>query len=49
MLWFDVEKSYKTMNRNSTDASAELWFDVEKSYKTMLRTLVCAAAGCGLM
>lgn len=30
MLWFDVEKKYKTMPAERRDERAELWFDVEK-------------------
>ena len=36
MLWFDVEKKYKTIPTFTTWASRELWFDVEKKYKTIV-------------
>ena len=34
MLWFDVERGYKTTKRISIHNAAKLWFDVERGYKT---------------
>lgn len=30
MLWFDVEKRYKTIDRRTALDASRLWFDVEK-------------------
>ena len=38
MLWFDVEKRYKTTERPCTCHRGKLWFDVEKRYKTTYKT-----------
>ena len=35
LLWFDVEKRYKTMHHDEVRPGARLWFDVEKRYKTI--------------
>ena len=35
MLWFDVEKRYKTIGSRTTRIMFVLWFDVEKRYKTI--------------
>ena len=35
MLWFDVEKRYKTIAAWEIPFIRELWFDVEKRYKTI--------------
>ena len=34
MLWFDVEKRYKTTVAQYVGGNITLWFDVEKRYKT---------------
>ena len=35
MLWFDVERQYKTINGHCSLIGFLLWFDVERQYKTM--------------
>ena len=37
VLWFDVEKRYKTICLRGKDKGRGLWFDVEKRYKTIER------------
>ena len=34
VLWFDVEKRYKTTRFHVKNQTSMLWFDVEKRYKT---------------
>ena len=34
MLWFDVERGYKTTLADSKKIVDVLWFDVERGYKT---------------
>ena len=34
MLWFDVEKGYRTTQTRTIANTATLWFDVEKGYRT---------------
>ena len=38
MLWFDVEKRYKTIQSVDSSSALLLWFDVEKRYKTIATT-----------
>ena len=35
MLWFDVERQYKTIGHGSMHPFSRLWFDVERQYKTI--------------
>ena len=49
MLWFDVEKRYKTIAFNPLVIKITLWFDVEKRYKTIGHWGGGAPSGCGLM
>ncbi len=49
MLWFDVEKRYKTIHSSVNVVLQKLWFDVEKRYKTMVSSFNMRANGCGLM
>ena len=41
MLWFDVEKKYKTIAYLKLTSWRRLWFDVEKEYKTIPRNGMC--------
>ena len=34
MLWFDVERGYKTTKQRFPLELLQLWFDVERGYKT---------------
>ena len=34
LLWFDVEKKYKTIGGGNVQFVLRLWFAVEKKYKT---------------
>ena len=36
MLWFDVERRYKTISKQIKMLYGQLWFDVERRYKTIL-------------
>ena len=36
MLWFDVERRYKTIHCYLSMEAASLWFDVERRYKTIV-------------
>ena len=36
MLWFDVERQYKTIQTNCQVFGGWLWFDVERQYKTII-------------
>ena len=36
MLWFDVERRYKTILGSVFKRATRLWFDVERRYKTMV-------------
>ena len=38
LLWFDVERRYKTMPDTSIVFIAWLWFDVERRYKTIYQS-----------
>ena len=35
LLWFDVERRYKTIAGLTTALRPLLWFDVERRYKTI--------------
>ena len=35
MLWFDVERRYKTICCDGSHGTEGLWFDVERRYKTI--------------
>ena len=39
MLWFDVERRYKTILGRFIGARFVLWFDVERRYKTIISLL----------
>ena len=49
MLWFDVEKRYKTISSTVGKLNDMLWFDVEKRYKTIVRDTGQRTDSCGLM
>ena len=49
LLWFDVEKRYKTIHLANVSQLHQLWFDVEKRYKTIVLHTSRNAASCGLM
>ena len=36
MLWFDVERRYKTIISQAAEGASKLWFDVERRYKTII-------------
>ena len=36
MLWFDVERGYKTTLILNRQKILKLWFDVERGYKTTI-------------
>ena len=35
VLWFDVERRYKTIMEREYKEAFRLWFDVERRYKTI--------------
>ena len=49
MLWFDVERGYKTTGQNLTLDTDMLWFDVERGYKTTQLKTFATMTSCGLM
>ena len=49
MLWFDVEKKYKTIVMLPGWQASRLWFDVEKKYKTIAVKRQLKEQCCGLM
>ena len=49
MLWFDVERRYKTIYPIIALVFIQLWFDVERRYKTIHKNKGEFKSGCGLM
>ena len=38
LLWFDVERRYKTIRQSLRHWQQQLWFDVERRYKTIIES-----------
>ena len=49
MLWFDVERGYKTTLPWLSRCGYQLWFDVERGYKTTISHTITTHGSCGLM
>ena len=49
LLWFDVERRYKTISTLADCTGFGLWFDVERRYKTMIVYMDILILSCGLM
>ena len=49
VLWFDVERGYKTTKSKKSTSGLLLWFDVERGYKTTHLLRPVERGGCGLM